>query len=121
MQVLLRFHKNHNNEIVPTWFPFVEEKLPVLCPLTHILAKALAEGVIDQSGYDTRAEPFFGTKLGIRAMYIPWKKEFWHKPVFRRTVESVEGPVKSDEPVTADMFDNNSNNLGAAAGFPGRF
>ncbi|KAI1748321.1 hypothetical protein F4782DRAFT_542919 [Xylaria castorea] len=47
MQVLLRFHKGHNKEIVPTWFPFVEEKLPVLCPPSHLLAKALAEEVID--------------------------------------------------------------------------
>lgn len=29
MQVLLRFYKNHNNEMVPTWYPFAEEKLPV--------------------------------------------------------------------------------------------
>ncbi|KAJ2893428.1 hypothetical protein MKZ38_008686 [Zalerion maritima] len=121
MQVLLRFHKNHNNEMVPTWYPFVEEKLPVLCPITYILAKALAEGVIDKSGYDTRAEPFFGTKLGIRAVHIIWKEEFWHKPVFRQTAESIEGPVKSDEPVTSGMFDNNSNKLGTSAGLPGRF
>ncbi|KFH42935.1 hypothetical protein ACRE_063270 [Hapsidospora chrysogenum ATCC 11550] len=86
MQVLLRFHKNHNNEMVPTWYPFAEEKLPVLCPITHVLAKALAEG-----------------------------------QVFRQTVESVEGPVKSDEPVTAGMFDNNSNKLGTSAGLRGRF
>lgn len=70
MQALLRFHKNHNNEMALTWYPFVEEKLPVLCPITHILAKAPAEGVIDKSGYGTRAEPFFSTKLGIRAVHI---------------------------------------------------
>lgn len=44
---------------------------------------ALAERVIDMPGYDTRAEPFFNTKIGMPAAYIPWKKEFWHKPVFR--------------------------------------
>jgi hypothetical protein len=120
MQILLRFHKNHTQQMVPTWFPFVEEKLPVLCPPSHVLAKALAEGVIDHPGY-TRAEPFFDTNIGMPAVRIPWKEEFWHTPVFRKTVESVEGPVKSDEPHTASAFDNDSGNLGKEAGLPGRF
>ena len=120
MQVLLRFHKGHNKEIVPTWFPFVEEKLPLLCPISKLLAKALAEGVVDQPRYDTRAEPYFNTKLSMPALHIPWKKEFWHKPVFRRTVESIETPRKSDAPLTSNMFDNNSTKLGTVAGLPGR-
>jgi len=121
MQILLRFHKGADNEMVPTWFPIVEEKLPVLCPISQLLAKALAEGVIDSEGYDTRAEPFFKTKISMPAVHIPWKKEFWHKPVFRQTVESVEGPEKSDEPLTAKMFDNNSGRVGQAAGLPANF
>lgn len=120
MQVLLRFHKGHNKQVVPTWFPFVEEKLPVLCPLSHLLAKALAEGVIDHEGYATRAEPFFNTKISMGAVRIPWKKEFWHKPVFRKTIESVGGPTKSDDPLTVNSFDNNSGKLGKAAGLPDR-
>jgi hypothetical protein len=118
MQVLLRFHKGENKEIVPTWFPFVEEKLPLLCPISKLLAKAVSEGVVDMSGYDTCAEPYFSTKLGISSVYIPWKKEFWHKPVFRKTIESVEGPKKSDEPLSAAAFDSNSENLRQVAGFP---
>ncbi|KAI1291664.1 hypothetical protein F5Y03DRAFT_388333 [Xylaria venustula] len=121
MQVLLRFHKGHNKEIVPTWFPFVEEKLPLLCPISKLLAKAISEGVVGLSGYDACAEPYFNTKISMPAVHIPWKREFWHKPVFRRTVESVEGPIKSDEPLGAKSFDNNSENLGKAEGFPDRF
>jgi len=117
MQVLLRFHKGHNKEIVPTWYPFVEEKLPVLCPISHLLAKALAEGAIRQDGYD-RAEAFFHTKLSIRAVKVEWKTEFLHKLVFCKTVESFEGPTKSDEPLTAEAFDNNSDTLGKEAGLP---
>lgn len=75
MQVLLRFHKGHDKEIVPTWFLFIEEKLSLLCPISHVLAKALAEGVIDMAGYDTTAEPFFRTAIDMRAVHIPWKKE----------------------------------------------
>jgi len=74
MQVLLRLHKGHNREIVPTWFPFVEEKLPLLCPISKLLAKALAEGVVDMPGYGTRAEPYFNTKLNMLAVHIPWKE-----------------------------------------------
>ncbi|KAK3693493.1 hypothetical protein B0T22DRAFT_532730 [Podospora appendiculata] len=61
------------------------QKLPVLCPITHILAKALAEGVIANEGYQTKADPFFATKLNKRALKIRWKKEWLHKPVFRKT------------------------------------
>ena len=88
MQVLLQWHKNENKKIVPTWYIFIEEPLPVLCPITHILAKALAEGVIENEGFKTRAEPFFATKLNKRAVSIRWKKEWLHKPVFRRTVKA---------------------------------
>ncbi|KAK3940096.1 hypothetical protein QBC46DRAFT_364385 [Diplogelasinospora grovesii] len=109
MQVLLRFYKGHNKEI----------KLPLLCPISKLLAKAISEGVVDLSGYDTCAEPYSDTKLSIPAVYIPWKKEFWHKPVFRKTIESVEGPEKSDEPLSASAFDNNSENLRKAGGFLG--
>ncbi|RSL48246.1 hypothetical protein CEP54_013014 [Fusarium duplospermum] len=63
MQVLLRWHKGENKKIVPTWFNLFEEDISALCPLSHVLAKALAEGVIDAPGYQTRAVPFFSTIL----------------------------------------------------------
>jgi hypothetical protein len=85
MQVRLRYHKGENNKIVPTWYIFIEEALPALCPITHILAKALAEGVIANEGYQTKAETLFTTKLNKRALKVWWKKEWLHKPVFRKT------------------------------------
>ncbi|KAK0613156.1 hypothetical protein B0T17DRAFT_400710 [Bombardia bombarda] len=77
---------------------------PVLCPLFSARSlisspRLLAEGVIDKPDFfATRTELFFNTKISMPAVRIPWKREFWHKPVFRKTVESVEGPEKSDEP-----------------------
>lgn len=76
MQVLLRFHKSENNETTPTFFPFLEETLAMLCPPSHRLAKALAEKVVDwpsanidwlQGGIDWSgsAAPFFSTRLSI--------------------------------------------------------
>ena len=62
MQILHRFHKGHNNKIEPTWSLFVEEECPGLCPISHILAKALAEKIIDNDGYQTSAN-MIKTKL----------------------------------------------------------
>ncbi|KAK4205928.1 hypothetical protein QBC37DRAFT_381600 [Rhypophila decipiens] len=51
MQVLLRYHKGENNDT------FIEEILAVMCPVAHILTKALAESVIANEGYQTRPSP----------------------------------------------------------------
>jgi hypothetical protein len=83
MTVLLRFHKGSNKEKVPTWFPFVEEKVPLICPISHIPAKALVEGAVDGYSGDI-SRPFFNMKLRSRALKIYWKREFLHKPVFRK-------------------------------------
>ena len=110
MQILLRFHKGHNNKIEPTWFLFVEEECPGLCPISHILAKALAENIIANDGYQTSAEAFFSTRLSRKAVKIRWKKEWLHKPVFRRTLNALG--EKSDEPLTAATLKVIRNDLG---------
>ncbi len=43
MQVLLRFHKGHSKEMKPAWFSFVQEKLPLLYPPSHLLSALQAE------------------------------------------------------------------------------
>ncbi|KAF2454627.1 hypothetical protein BDY21DRAFT_373894 [Lineolata rhizophorae] len=55
------------------------------------------------------------------AVRIPRKKEFWYKPVFRKSPESVEVPEKLGQLLAASTFDNNSENIGKAGGFPDRF
>lgn len=114
MTVLLHWHKGENKRVVPTWFPLIEEDIPALCPVTHILAKAIAEGVIEHNGYQTSPEPFFNTKLNDRDVFIQWKKEWMHKPVFRRTINALG--EKSDSPQTTHVFNNRSNNLGKEMG-----
>lgn len=115
MKVLLRYHKGENNERVPTWYDFVEERLPILCPISHILAKALAEKVIAVGELD-RADRFFSTNIQRRGVKISWKPEFRHTPVFRQTVESIEGGKKIDEPITRSFFDAHTTQLGKEAG-----
>lgn len=116
MQILLRWHKGHNKKVVPTWFPFVEESLPVLCPISHILAKAVAEGVMASEGYQTNAEPFFRTKLNKKAIKVRWKKEWNHVPVFRQTLNDLG--QKTNSPLSSHTFDSHSNRLGIGMGLP---
>ncbi|KIH94252.1 hypothetical protein SPBR_09199 [Sporothrix brasiliensis 5110] len=117
MTVLLRFHKGYVTRHRPTKFLFLEEKLPMICPITHILAKALAENVIQHDGY-TQARHFFQTKLSVDAVQIHWKKEFWHEPVFRRSSKTLKGYEKSNNPITNAMYENWTKRLGLAAGLP---
>ncbi|KAH7010785.1 uncharacterized protein B0I36DRAFT_356404 [Microdochium trichocladiopsis] len=53
---------------------------------------------------------------GGRDRLVRWKREFMHTLVFRQTIKSLEGYVKSNEPLRKDQLDNNSRNLGRAAG-----
>lgn len=63
MQVLLRYHKGENNKIVPTWYIFIEEALPILCPIAHILSMGTPTRIISESslgperGRDTSLSP----------------------------------------------------------------
>ncbi|GKT43005.1 uncharacterized protein ColSpa_03186 [Colletotrichum spaethianum] len=75
IQILLRWHKGENKKLVSTWYIFVEEKLPALCPVANILAKALAEGVIANEEYQDKVKPFFNTKLNQKAVRVRWKPE----------------------------------------------
>ncbi|KAM3543202.1 hypothetical protein ARSEF1564_003919 [Beauveria bassiana] len=114
MTVLLQWHKGHNKNVVPTWFPLVEEDIPALCPVTYILTKAIAEGVIANEGYKKRAEPFFNTKLSRKAAFIEWKPERMHKPVFRSTINALG--EKSDSAQTTHIFHERSRALGKEMG-----
>ncbi|KID86783.1 FluG domain-containing protein [Metarhizium guizhouense ARSEF 977] len=113
-QILLRWHKGENKQIVPTWHTFVEEDIPMLCLVSHILAKALSDGVIDNNGYQERADPFFRTKLNKPPIKIRWKREWLHRPVSRETVNALG--KKSNDPATAAVFDSHSVRLGIALG-----
>ncbi|KAM7222743.1 hypothetical protein V8F06_001930 [Rhypophila decipiens] len=69
-----------------------------MCPVAHILTKALAESVIANEGYQTRAEPFFATKPSKPALRNRWK-EWLHKPVFRQTVRATAVALVKDSVV----------------------
>jgi hypothetical protein len=81
------------------------------------LARAIRDDAILVDGY-TSAEPFFATdlrSLGMKAMKVHWKPEWLKRPVFRRSIRSVDGSswVKSKfEPMTYPTFAFYINRLG---------
>ena len=66
---------------------FREHPLAILCPISHILARALRDSVILVNGYTT-AEPFFDTHLQdpVQAVKVHWKPSILKVPVFRTSV-----------------------------------
>ncbi|OAA36114.1 FluG domain-containing protein [Beauveria brongniartii RCEF 3172] len=112
--ILLHWHKGFKKRVVPTWFPLIEEDIPAFCPVTYILTKAIAEGVIANEGYQNGPEPFFSTRLNCKAAFIQWKPEWMHKPVFRATTNDLG--EKSDSPQTVHVFRNRCNELGKEMG-----
>ena len=88
-----------------TIFLFRENPLPILCPITHILARAIRDDAIEVGGY-TQAAPFFSTHIGKRAMKVQWKQSILKTPVFRRPIRAEDGGwVKSDtEPMRYSTY-----------------
>ena len=86
-------------------FLFRENPLPILCPITHILARAIRDDAIEVGGY-TQAAPFFSTHIGKRATKVQWKPSILKTPVFRRPIRAEDGGwVKSDsEPMRYSTY-----------------
>ena len=76
-----------------TIFLLREHPLPILCPISHILARAIRDDAIQVSGYD-QAEPFFSTKLNKGAVKVHWKAEWLKRPLFRKSVRTESGGWK---------------------------
>ncbi|KAM3562091.1 hypothetical protein MY1884_001997 [Beauveria asiatica] len=90
MEVLFRHHKGVDNKPKPTIFLFRENPLPILCPISHILARAIRDNAVDVDGF-THATPFFSTEIGRAATKVNWKTSMLKTPVFRRSVRSAAG------------------------------
>ncbi|KAE8440383.1 hypothetical protein EG329_008182 [Mollisiaceae sp. DMI_Dod_QoI] len=123
MEVSLRHHKGMDNKPKPTTFLFRENPLPILCPISHLLARAIRDDAILVDGY-TSAEPFFATDLRaerVKAMKVHWKPEWLKRPVFRRSVWTVNGWVKSKfEPMPYSTYTFYISRLGRDSGLEDR-
>jgi hypothetical protein len=67
------------------------------------------------------AKSLFDTNISLRGVRLAWKRGFLHVPVIRKTVLTLEGWKKSNEPTTKATFDNNSSKLGLEAGLSRKF
>ena len=103
-----------------TTFLFREEALPILCPISHILALAIRDDAFKLDGL-TSAEPFFTTNLQppMKAMKVHWKLSMLKAPIFRQVVRSADGLQTSEhKALRYSTFAYYFDRLGWGAGFP---
>ena len=101
-----------------TTFLFREHPLAILCPISHILARAFRDDAVLVDGYTT-AEPFFDTHLQDpdQAVKVHWKPSMLKVPVFRRSVQTATGYEKSmTEPMPYSTYAFYLERLGQDAG-----
>lgn len=99
-----------------TIFLFRENPLPILCPITHILARALRDDAIQVEGF-RNARSFFSTNISKTATKIRWKTSKLKTPIFRRSVRTASGWVKSDtEPMKYATYAFYLDRIGSGVG-----
>ncbi|KAG4032660.1 hypothetical protein MFRU_006g01280 [Monilinia fructicola] len=119
MEITLAHHKGADRKPKPTTFLFHEEALPILCPISHILAIAIRDNAIKVDGY-THAEPFFTSNLNdpTKAILVHWKPEKLKVPIFRQAVGTFDGLSTSEHKAPRySTFAHYLDRLGWAAGF----
>ncbi|APA07342.1 hypothetical protein sscle_02g021120 [Sclerotinia sclerotiorum 1980 UF-70] len=119
MEITLAHHKGANRNPKPTTFLFHEEALPILCPVSHILAIAIRDNAIKVDGF-THAKPFFTSNLQdpTKAVLVHWKPEKLKVPIFRQAVWTFDGLSTSEhKALRYSTFAYYLDRLGWAAGF----
>ncbi|EDN93100.1 predicted protein [Sclerotinia sclerotiorum 1980 UF-70] len=97
IEITLAHHKGADRKPKLTIFLFHEEALPILCPVSHILAIAIRDNAIKVDGF-IHAEPFFTSNLQdpTKAVLVHWKLEKLKIPIFRQAVWTFDGLSTSE-------------------------
>ncbi|KID73434.1 FluG domain-containing protein, partial [Metarhizium brunneum ARSEF 3297] len=104
MEVFFRYHKGADRKPKPTIFLFRENPLPILCPISHLLARAISDDAIEVGGFH-HAAPLFSSHIRRKAIKVHWKPSVLKKPVFRRSVRTATGWLKSEtEPMKYSAY-----------------
>ncbi|KID73429.1 uncharacterized protein G6M90_00g062530 [Metarhizium brunneum] len=104
MEVMFRHHKGAKNKPKPTIFLFRENPLPILCPISHILARAIRDDAIEVEGFN-KASRLFSSHIRRSATRVYWKSSILKTPVFRRSIRTAGGWVKSNtEPMKYSTY-----------------
>ncbi|KAK2591556.1 hypothetical protein QQS21_010749 [Conoideocrella luteorostrata] len=116
MEVFFRHYKGADRKPKPTIFLFRENPLPILCPISHMLARAMRDDAIEIDGFN-HASPLFSTHIQKKAIKVHWKPSVLKMPVFRKSVRSPAGWVKSDtEPMKYSTYAFYLDRIGADLG-----
>jgi hypothetical protein len=98
---------------------FRENDLPILCPISHIVARAIRDDAILADGWDNPAKLFATDlrRMGRPAIQIRWKPQWLKRPVFRRSVRVQNVWVKSEtEAFAYSKYNFYLKRLGIAVG-----
>ncbi|KAG8415724.1 hypothetical protein J3459_011848 [Metarhizium acridum] len=121
MEVFFRCHKGVDRKPKPTVFLFRENPLPILCPVTHFLAQAIRDDAIEVDGF-MHAAPFFSTQIRRSATKVHWKPSKLKIPVFRKSVRTAGGWIKSaTEPMKYSTYAFYLNRIGSELGSKGKW
>ncbi|KAG4427387.1 hypothetical protein IFR05_017130 [Cadophora sp. M221] len=109
MEVTMAHHKGHKRRPKPTIFFFTEVDDPMFCPITHLVALALADDAFEAPSLSTPRRVFEHKVWGpVLCTPLRWKQDKLKTPIFRRDEERA---------LPYTQFQNCLNRLGLAAGF----
>ncbi|KAG4430257.1 hypothetical protein IFR05_014253 [Cadophora sp. M221] len=109
MEVTMAHHKGHKRRPKPTIFFFTEVDDPMFCPITHLVALALADNAFEAPSLSTPRRVFEHKVWGpVLCTPLRWKQDKLKTPIFRRDEERA---------LPYSQFQNCLNRLGLAAGF----
>ncbi|KAF7944137.1 hypothetical protein EAE96_010541 [Botrytis aclada] len=116
MEVTLAHHKGHKRCPKPTVFFFTEIDDPIFCPITHLIALALADNAFEAPSLSTPKLVFEHKIHGpIFCTPLNWKAEKLKTPIFRRY--KATSPDSLTAPLPYSQFRDCLNRLGCATGF----
>jgi Protein of unknown function (DUF3435) len=115
-------HLSRINQLYSTIFFFTEVDNPILCPITHLVSLALADGAFLAPSLTT-PELVFEHKVWGPVVCTPldWKPEKLKTPIFRQYERPVDGCTESlEDALPYYQLRDSLIRLGMAAGFKDR-
>ncbi|OJD23960.1 hypothetical protein ACJ73_04688 [Blastomyces percursus] len=92
MEVSLLFMKGKRDKSAPTTYIFHErDDNLALCPISHFLALALADGAFEAHGINSVEDVFrIRVQASRNSLQLRWKQSMLNVPIFRRAVHTTE-------------------------------
>ncbi|OJD26944.1 hypothetical protein ACJ73_01667 [Blastomyces percursus] len=120
MEVSLLFMKGKRDKSAPTTYIFHErDDNLALCPISHFLALALADGAFEAQGINSVEDVFrIRVQAPRNSLQLKWKQSMLNVPIFRRAMHTTEGVrISPDRALPYDTFNQYLQRLGRNAGF----